>query len=223
MRVALRRVRAGLSVVRPLVEPDGFSQELAWLAKALGEVRDRDVLLEILREDFPDELGLAVAMKLERDRALDEARSALKSERYRNLLVRSPVLARDAPMIAIAPEVLRRREKKWRKACAHAERPEEWHDARIHGKKLRYALELFAPETPFAGEAADRLGKLQDVLGSHHDLYVLHVWALERNRSLEIDLRPLERKAADLAEEVGGYVSRARRAAERRLRRAWRS
>jgi CHAD domain-containing protein len=124
MRVALRRVRAGLSVVRPLVEPDGFSQELAWLAKALGEVRDRDVLLEILREDFPDELGLAVAMKLERDRALDEARSALKSERYRNLLVRSPVLARDAPMIAIAPEVLRRREKKWRKACAQAERPE---------------------------------------------------------------------------------------------------
>lgn len=223
MRVALRRVRAGLSVLRPLLEQDGFAQELAWLAKTLGEVRDRDVLLELLREEFPDEIGLAVAMKVERDQAHQAARGALASTRYQELLVRSPVLARDAPMIAIAPDVLRGRGRKWRAACARAESPEDWHEARILGKKLRYALELFSPETPFAGEAADQLGKLQDVLGSHHDLFVLRAWALARGRTLEVDLRPLERKAEDLAEEVGASVRIARRAAERRLLRAWRS
>lgn len=223
MRVALRRVRAGLSVVRPLLEEDGFAQELAWLAKTLGEVRDRDVLLAILREEYPDEIGLAVAMKVERDQAVQAARKALASARYRELLARAPALSRDAPMIAIAPDVLRRRGRRWRAACAKAESPEDWHEARILGKKLRYALELLSPETPFAGEAADRLGNLQDVLGSHHDLFVLRAWALARGRPLEVDLRPLERKAEDLAEEVGASVSIARRAAERRLLRAWRS
>jgi hypothetical protein len=44
------------------------------------------------------------------------------------------------------------------------------HDMRIAAKRLRYVLELFAPQFgPYAAQAAKQTKKLQDVLGEIHD------------------------------------------------------
>ena len=47
MRVAARRIRSGLKVFTPLVDPDWsehLRSELQWVASTLGEIRDREVL-----------------------------------------------------------------------------------------------------------------------------------------------------------------------------------
>jgi CHAD domain-containing protein len=52
-RVATRKLRSHLRTFGPLLEPDWsepLRSELGWLALALGAVRDREVLLERLRE-----------------------------------------------------------------------------------------------------------------------------------------------------------------------------
>ncbi len=48
------------------------------------------------------------------------------------------------------------------------------HDARIAGKRLRYALEPLRAEMPAATTLVTRLKSLQDVLGDMHDADVLH-------------------------------------------------
>lgn len=52
MRVAVRRMRATLKAARPLLErawADDLRVELGWVGRALGPVRDADVLIERLR------------------------------------------------------------------------------------------------------------------------------------------------------------------------------
>ncbi|MGB8198188.1 MAG: CHAD domain-containing protein, partial [Pseudonocardiaceae bacterium] len=52
MRVAVRRIRAMLKAARPLLDQawaDDLRAELGWLGRALGPVRDADVLIERLR------------------------------------------------------------------------------------------------------------------------------------------------------------------------------
>ena len=54
LRVATRRLRAFLRAGRPLLEPswsEPLRDELQWLGRALGPARDRDVMVERLRED----------------------------------------------------------------------------------------------------------------------------------------------------------------------------
>src|SRR5688572_33474442 len=52
MRVSVRRMRAALKAARPLLDrawADGLRLELGWLGRALGPVRDLDVMLLRLR------------------------------------------------------------------------------------------------------------------------------------------------------------------------------
>ncbi|CAA9418039.1 MAG: Adenylate cyclase, partial [uncultured Pseudonocardia sp.] len=54
MRVSVRRMRAALKAARPLLDAawaDGLRAELGWLGRALGPVRDLDVLLLRLRAE----------------------------------------------------------------------------------------------------------------------------------------------------------------------------
>ncbi len=96
LRVAVRRLRAVLRAARPLVAEDWADRlrdELDWLGRSLGPLRDLDVLIEHLQEaetlDEADRAALAAA-----DRALAgdhaEARAdavaALESDRYLTLL-----------------------------------------------------------------------------------------------------------------------------------------
>ena len=94
-RVAVRRIRSTLRVFRHLFEPQqsaALSTELAWLSGLLGEVRDRDVLLQRLIPNvqaLPAELVLGsvgahieTTLLLERTDHQTRVAAAMDSERY---------------------------------------------------------------------------------------------------------------------------------------------
>ena len=87
---------------------------------------------------------------------------------------RSP--APNGPILEVAPDLVRRRYEKARKAAeglSEGSLPEEFHDLRKKGRRLRYALE---PLQGIYGKPAQRmvevLKELQDDLGDHQDLVV---------------------------------------------------
>ncbi|MGJ3263732.1 MAG: CHAD domain-containing protein, partial [Salinarimonas sp.] len=175
-RVALRRLRAAISLFRRVVEDDrrrAVSAELKWMADALGEARDLDVQIatavEPLRTAHPDDADLAHlarAFAERRDAALAQARAASLSERYRLMLIDTAawveagdwlagdIPLRDAPVAAFAGRLLKKRRKRIAREGAELATldPETRHELRIEVKKLRYAVEFF--ETAFAGDKA---------------------------------------------------------------------
>ena len=107
-RVAIRRLRALLRASRPMLDDgwvDEVRAELAWAGRALGEVRDLDVLLEHLRADAAA-LGdrersafeaLTGRIGERRDKARRLMLAALRSTRYVRLLERLESELRDPP------------------------------------------------------------------------------------------------------------------------------
>ena len=177
-------------------------EELRWVAGALGDVRDLDVQIDRLRawRDEADEEGSEFLGKildvLEKRRteargrmleALDSARYERLETSFGEMLRRGPGAERelaqanghtpeDEPVTAAAPALISARYRKWRKAAGRLDEsspPEEFHDLRKKGKRLRYALE-------FVSEVYGRpvlalissLKALQDDLGDHQDAAV---------------------------------------------------
>ena len=106
-RVATRRLRSDLRTFRPVLEPawsEPLRTELQWLGRALGQVRDADVLLAALTAQaaaLPDDHQTAAARlrhTLEEARGRDRAAllETLDSDRYAQLLDRL-VAAADQP------------------------------------------------------------------------------------------------------------------------------
>lgn len=195
MRVALRRLRAAMRTFRPVLPAELLEQlspPLRELAAALGAVRDLDVLLaEVVAPalDAPRvDAGLAALvdeLTAARDAARLEARRYLGSHAYGNtLLLLGEALAQlsepeatDAPPLpAFAAKRLTRLHRRVMAlaAAAHSGRAEDLHLLRIGIKRLRYALDAFAPL--FRGHAARRMGRqlarLQGDLGYLNDLAV---------------------------------------------------
>jgi triphosphatase len=191
-RVALRRLRSAFSIHRSMAEDDAFQrlhEETRWMAAALGEARDLDVL--IARCDVE-----AVRLKLEQAQtdAYDRAEAALASPRARALLLdlsewiavggwlTMPSLEelREQPARDFAASALdrfRRTVKKGGRDLAKLDDPAR-HEVRKDAKKLRYATEFFA--SLFEGKRRkrrhkhflDALEALQDHLGALNDLAV---------------------------------------------------
>lgn len=93
MRVALRRLRSALRVFKP-ADSGHLAEEIKWLAGALGEARDWDVLLKESLPGLLDAHGdAALSAQLLADgqrhqsRARDAAREALRSPRFGLLLL----------------------------------------------------------------------------------------------------------------------------------------
>jgi CHAD domain-containing protein len=107
----------------------------------------------------------------------------LDSDRYERFLAsfsgtlrrgRSPASA--GPILEVAPDLVRRRYKKVRKdveGLGGGSPPEDFHDLRKKGKRLRYALE---PLRGIYGKPSEKMVELlkdvQDDLGDHQDLIV---------------------------------------------------
>lgn len=201
-RVALRRLRSVLRVLRPWVDvPGPLRAELRWVARALGTVRDLDVLIgetaAQLLPALPVRVRTAVRHRLRQAHA--QARAALHavlgSARFaRALLAALRWVAqrsdRDGPpLAAVAAEALAPLQRRLAKAAPRfaALSPRKQHRVRIEAKRLRYALDFFAAALPAA--EAKRLSKtlaaLQDALGALNDLEVAQAW-----------LRPLLPQAA---------------------------
>lgn len=193
MRVAARRLRSGLRVFAPLVDPEWsrhLRDELGWAASELGLSRDSEVLLARL-DAHADELGEQDAalihahvdpvMRAKVDAGRAEALAAMRSERHLALLdalvdaANNPRLApaAAAPSRQVLPPLF---EKSWRKLAKEVGRltldgpAEEWHATRITAKRARYAAEVLVPVFgPPAKNLASSLGTVTEQLGEHQD------------------------------------------------------
>lgn len=206
MRVAVRRMRAALKAARPLLDrawADDLRAELGWLGRALGPVRDADVLIERLRgraAAFDDTSRAAVetlieALVADRKTARAEMLAALGSDRYTALLrrlaaaVSKPLrTAHGSAGKSVLVELVCTEYRRMCKAVRRAgeDPPDEvLHALRIQGKRLRYTGELAATSgRKPVRELVESTVALQDVLGEHQDACV----AQHRVRQLLDDL-----------------------------------
>jgi triphosphatase len=177
-------------------------EELRWVAGAMGDVRDLDVQIDDLEswksetdgenlESLDKILGVLRKRRAEaRGRmleALDSARYERLEASFGEMLRRGPGAERELartngrspegePATSAAPALISARYRKWRKAAKRLDEsspPEEFHELRKKGKRLRYALE-FVSEV--YGEPVSALisplKALQDDLGDHQDAVV---------------------------------------------------
>ena len=201
LRVATRRLRAALRLFAPLL-PARFAtaahRDLAWLARAIGAVRDLDVLSELVRKQaarLEPELRRAagpigVALHEQRAQALAALGRTLDSKRCRRLLERLAAFAdsrapvgRGARLGDVASDLLRPHVR----AVARAGRrlgPDaeaaELHRLRVRTKRLRYALETLRSLGDRSMHALlGRLERLQDTLGKGQDAVTAIAWLRE--------------------------------------------
>lgn len=199
IRVALRRLRSAMSLFGPLIadpETDALKDELRWLLQQLGPARDTDVFLSEIIEPvvavFSGEPALAALHQAITDENTEHyrtAHTALYSPRFTALLLNlgrwieggdwlastsdeaSPL---NRPIESLAASMLERRDKKLRKGGRklHKLSAEDRHAVRLLGKKLRYALEFFAPLYPDkrGRKTLEALSNLQERLGVLNDI-----------------------------------------------------
>jgi len=233
LRVATRRLRSVLKTAAPILDlvwVDEIRAELSWLGDELGPARDLDVLIPYLREeagelDAGDRKALAPLFRklgLQRATARKAVLKALRSERYLALLASIEAAAAGPPpggAGSLRTEV-ENDFKRLRKAMRTVDEDptgEAIHEARIKGKRARYATELLEDELGKPGAKLLSAAKdFQDTAGEHQDAVV----AEARIRAL---LRGVRAQRTALA--AGMLVSRQRErreAAARALPKAWR-
>jgi inorganic triphosphatase YgiF len=190
MRVALRRMRSALGLLRALLpeeERKSLAGEAKWLAAVLGAARDQDVFLSEtlapVRAAFPDDAALAAlgaAAEASRAEAQAALRQALESPRYTRFVLRlgifieSGVLGGDESARAVAARLLDKRARQAKRLGKGFKKLdlERRHELRIALKKLRYAAEFFRSLFPMATSRRylKRLTALQTGLGRANDL-----------------------------------------------------
>ncbi len=200
MRVAVRRLRNALASYRPLLvreQTEPMRDELKWLAAALGEPRDAEVMrqrLESMLEEEPPEVvrgagyqRMDAEMREEYALARTRMLEAMSSERYFDLLDRLDQLATDPPWKEQASEsvhsLLRKRVRHdYKRLVGRVEVADEadgeerehlLHEARKAAKRVRYSTEAL---TGVYGKPAHRFVKamkrVQSSLGEHQDAFV---------------------------------------------------
>jgi CHAD domain-containing protein len=188
-RVAVRRLRAMLRAGRPMLDrqwADDLRRSLKTAGRALGEVRDLDVLIEQLRGDVaeldaPARSGgdhIVHTLEERRERAQAELAGALTDGPYVSLLNRLEQAVREPRFSgsgSLGKAVTKEHRRLRRKARALPRRPSdgELHEVRKAVKRARYAAELAAAVgAKGTGKYVKRAKKLQDVLGDHQDAVV---------------------------------------------------
>ena len=152
---------------------DGDQEEkeaIAAIVAALGNRREaaRSRMLEALDSDRYVRLETSFAEMLRRGPEGSGAPSTGGS---------SATSVTDTPVLEAAPGILGQRYRNWRKAAGRlgeGSRPEEYHDLRKKGKRLRYALEFFSGVygNEATGSLVRPLKAVQDTLGRHQDVVV---------------------------------------------------
>lgn len=201
MRVGIRRLRAALSIFKPMVLDTDIAlieSNLKWLLSQLGNARDTDVFLretivplmkEKQRKDFSI---LKTDLEGQRSAAFLTASQAVQTDRYHRLVLQTAlwieggrwvhstepqcVELRDGLMGDFACDVLDERATKVIKKLKKLKTlsPEKRHKLRIATKKLRYAVEFFGSlffEVLHTAYAS-HLKAIQDALGQLNDIAV---------------------------------------------------
>lgn len=193
LRVGLTRLRAALKAFRPLLartDTDRLGRMAQTMARAVGELRDCDVLLDELvasgghvEHADPEELArLKAALAARRDMARDKVVETLRGDDWAALRLelalwpgtfdRTKDMRRGVGRFAD-----RALGRKWDRAARLAHdietlAPEQRHDLRKALKRLRYSIEFFG--SLYAKDAVrpfvKRLKRLQDVFGYLNDV-----------------------------------------------------
>lgn len=244
MRVATRRLRAYLRAARPLLVPawtDSLRFELAWLGRALGDVRDLDVLTGSLSKagvglPLPERRAidrLVQLLKDDRQRAHTALITTLRSKRYLELLDRLDRAARSpqttgasALLIDIAAAEFKKLRRVMREVTPDT--PDRvLHRARIRGKRSRYAAELAEclagkPATRFLEAAKgfqDALGLYQDAVVAQHRLREL-VQRVSTPHAAYMIGRLIERQSRS-KERLREVIAKEWKRLDKRGRKAW--
>jgi CHAD domain-containing protein len=203
MRVAVRRLRALLRAGRSLVATDtrDLDTRLKELGRALGDVRDLDVLLARLRgeavelgdHDAKQAEALLAALSGERADKRRLLLETLRSDAYLTLLddTATTIQTLQPSRAGMSlDDVSTKASAKLRKAVRTLPKEpsdEELHGVRKAGKRARYAAELAERK-----KVVKRAKALQDVLGEHQDAVV----AVDRLRELAQNAPPQQAVAA---------------------------
>lgn len=232
-----RSLFSGVLPVRAQV----FREELGWLGRLLGTVRDLDVQLEGLAEDADATAGwsadarpedhdpleeLSALLQRERDAARAAMLSGLDSVRWERLtrglaamVQQGParrLVATRTPAVIGMPDLIVERHTAVSKAARRAKKSGlvgDFHRVRIRCKRLRYALEFSA-----------------EVYGGRTSRYVRQLTALQDELGLMQDAEVASIRLADLATGagdlppatvfvMGGIAERHRRDVDRLLHR----
>lgn len=187
LRVGVRRLRTALRFFGPALDEArsaALREELTWLFRLLGAVRDYDVFLAEHVAPLSGQGELHVLYKAcERERALHltALQVALSSRRFsallRELLDFETCIAqaetKDRKLKPYARTELRRRLRKVReqKAAVEADDAHALHELRKQVKRLRYTCEFVQAAFParLARRFVKRLEGLQSVLGELND------------------------------------------------------
>ncbi|HEY5271966.1 MAG TPA: CHAD domain-containing protein [Acidimicrobiales bacterium] len=231
-RVGLRRLHSDLRTFAPLMRPRprrGLGKELRWLGRAVGPVRDGDVLAKALEADArrlpradPQEVALLSArLTTQNDSARAIMLGELESDRFgalsatlRDLAEMPPLRSKlvhlvGEPASEVAAEFVK---KPWHELDTDVERlgtaptDASLHGVRILVKRCRYAAEAVGPSVAGAAEFAKALASVQTVLGDHHDTVVAEAWLTDAVR----DSPGLARLAYDLILRQRSKRARAR-------------
>ncbi len=172
-RVAIRRLRAALSLFRPIARDqkyEWFKRGLSDIFHKLGEARDLDVYIAHIAGANADEneglppfaLDPGERIRAERELAYQQVIAALESRRFHQFMLNLVTWIGAGPWCTLnepqrraacdqtikdfAAHVLDRRWRKLKQRGRHLERmsPEARHRIRIDSKKLRYACEFFS-------------------------------------------------------------------------------
>lgn len=190
MRVATRRLRAALGIFVPDEVREAFApieEDAREIARALGTVRDLDVLRDELRAraeavpaDAPALGALLDALERVRGERRAELGAVLDGPAARRFWEAFPgavdALEQTAdPRVTVrkaAPALLHRRLEKVTRSVQRLKAPttSELHRLRIQCKRLRYACEFFKPWFEHQVEPIVEITTdLQDTLGSLHE------------------------------------------------------
>lgn len=197
-RVATRKLRSHLRTFGPLLDvewTEALRSELGWLALSLGAVRDREVLLDRLRDraqslpsnDARSAAALLQLLETEIDSLRKKLKDDLDSQRYVDLLenlvagAHSPATLPDAdqPAATVLPALATTPWRRLRSAVKQlpaTPTDPELHRIRILAKRARYAAEAVAPVAPGADAFAKAAARLQTVLGEHQDSVTAQAW-----------------------------------------------
>lgn len=240
MRVSARRLRGHLRTFSSLVEPAwsrNTINELRWLARALGIVRDLDVLLGKLRDaaDMGTQIApLLAALEGRQSTARRSLERVLQSERYIALMERLIQAANAPPLNESASESCRSALPRfvgetWALLANAVKDLNEdltddgYHQVRIHAKRARYAAEAAAPclgrraggdSLRFALHAEE----VQNVLGERQDSVVLRQTLLDEAAKRSSD-GPFNLAAGRLVERQNQSIA----ACDVKFREVWRA
>jgi len=229
-RVALRRLRAALTLFRDAVGPvearlvRAMAAEAKWLAGECGPARDLHVFLTETVEDVPP-LVKRIAARLAKAH-LERARAALSGARYNafdgqlTAFVEEALPHGNGRLDAFGSDLLERRHRKVEQRGRHLAQlgGKELHRLRIAIKKQRYAATFLRPA--FASREAkayiEATVRLQGALGALNDRAV----AAQMLDDIAVAARPSEdvtRLLRQLAKQAESGEKRRRH----KLERAW--